>query len=173
MSTYGHVLDILDDTAQQAGKASAPVLWLRARAMGFSVVLFQSRMARRAARNIREIEEMGLRLSGIARRLPKFATEMSAADISHLLQATIDTEQGYMRQRGDLMTIILELAASSLKSTTAAQSLTEWVTALADAFEAAQDLRWVIMECQAQQDVDAGRVQRYGSAAAAIAALRS
>lgn len=44
-------------------------------------------------------------------------------------------------------------------------------TAIADAFEAAQALRWELMEVQADADIAAGRVHRFDSTEETIAFL--
>lgn len=173
MSTYTNVLDILDDTARQAGKTGAPMGWLHKSRYTWTVVLFQYSIVSKAKRNTRWVEESSLRLSGIARRLPKIASDVPAADLDHFLTAAAESEQAYLGMRKEVMDILLTIKPYAAKVPKVAQALSTMVEALADAFESAQDLRWVVMECQAQKNVDAGQVQRFGTAEAAIAALRA
>lgn len=173
MSTYSQVLEILDDTARQAGKANVPMRWLAVFPYRWAVGLLEFDIIRQTNSCTRAIEKASLSISGVAHRLPKIATEISPAHLDRFLTSAVNAEQAYLRMRKNAMDMLLRAKPISAKHPKIAQAYGACIESLADAFEAAQDLRWVIMECQAQQDVGAGRVQRFGNASDAIAALRS
>jgi hypothetical protein len=173
MSTTAIALDILTDSAANAGRVSAPMRWLHAVRAGWMLSILRFLIVRDARSSAREVEKNGLSLSGMANRLAKHASGLTDTELEHCLKSAVRAEAVYLNMRSRVMELLAQARPYAEQFPDITEAFSAWIEALADAFESAQELRWVVLECQAQADVDAAKVQRYGTAQEAIAALRA
>lgn len=161
-------------------QTSAPGLSV---SMGFWVHLLPHRWARWVlgaviCRQLRRLEldyfSVAVTLKGLLAELHAQQTGGNWVD-DEQADRQIDKLQATERSLLAGRTQLLALAQlPSLSASTAiGQALSVVIGANAEAFEAAQALRWEMMETQADADIAAGRVHRFDSTEDAIAFLRS
>lgn len=173
MTTYSYLLDGIDETIRVTERASVPATWHKVAGMRWVVMFWQYRILNRAKKNVRRVQKVVLSLSGVAHMLPKLSTDQVASEAAHLIKVTSSLQDEYLEMRRDVLALRSELQAIGMLSPDLQRVLGDWIAAYADCYEVAQDICWTVREVQAQQDIDTGRVERFSTAEAAIAALRA
>jgi hypothetical protein len=172
MSTYNHVRDLFADEANERAWFGVPAHWLKLARHVWLMAPMQARLVRRIRTITRNVEDMSLRISGYAHRYPRLTDLASDAD-EQALQLAQSSEAHFLGVRKSVLEMIQTVKPAAKMLPALWQALADWNSAAVDAFEAAQELRWVVLECQAQRDIDQGRIQSFDSAAEAIASLRN
>ena len=151
-----------------------PPFWLRLIGFRWSALIFRKSTTRQLHKLERDYFEVSLILKG-------FLAEMIATASSHpnaqpysdsIIQSLESIERSLLSNRARLLRICAKQPATR-DFDFYRVSFSEVIGANADAFEAAQALRWELMEQQADADIQAGRAQTFESADAAIAFLNS
>lgn len=173
MTTYSHVHDLLSSHDDQLDGLVVPHYWMMLVKHTWLIPFWKASITRRVNDMTRKLEDQSLRLSGYVHRFPRVSELMSAEYESELLDLVCDFEDSCMAVRTSILSMIAQVKPLATKLPKLFAALQDWNSAAVDAWESAQDLRWVILESQAQRDIDQGKVQRFDSAAAAIASLRS
>lgn len=176
MTTYNHVRSMFAEDANERAWFSVPAFWLKLARHDWMMSLMQAHISRRVRAITRNVEDMSLRLSGYAYRFSRVTDTMTSeeeAEIGELVKMIEGAEAHFLDVRESILAMVQMVKPAAKVVPVLWEALTQWNIAVVEAFEAAQELRWVILECEAQHDIDQGRVHSFDSAAAAIASLRS
>lgn len=173
MTTYNHVRDLLAEQSNAQALTIVPSHWFRLAKHAWIILLFQARLVHNVKVITREVEDLGLRLSGATHQYIRVSQNIPRDVEADILRMAQDAEAHFLKVRTSILSMNQLLKPSANKFPALCESLGVWNIAAVEAFEAAQELRWMILETQAQRDINQGRVSRFGSAADAIASLRS
>ncbi len=173
MTTYSHVLEVFAEKSEERAWVGVPSFWLTLARHSWLLLLLQARLTRKIKATTREVEGISLHLSGFTHRYPRMVDSMSPQEEDFALAVAQRSEEHCMGVRKSILEMIQMVKPFAENLPVLSSALATWNGAAVDAFEAAQEMRWVILESQAQRDIDQGHVQRFDSAAAAINSLRS
>lgn len=173
MTAYGHVIDLFAEEANEPAFVGVPNLWLTVARHSWLLLIMRARITRQVKQATREVEDIALRLSGFTHRYPRMADTVTPAEEAAALCMAERVEAQFMRVRASILGMIQSVKPVAQHMPVLWKMLGTWNSAAVDACEAAQEMRWVVLECQAQRDIDQGRVQSFDSADAAIVSLRS